>query len=63
MNIDIDRLRIDIKNYYLSAYFTLGLIVALGYCINIDNLTNEEVVDLAIKLGFNLYDYEIRTRW
>ncbi|CDF20836.1 unknown [Clostridium sp. CAG:609] len=62
MNIDIDRLRIDIKNYYLSAYFTLGLIVALGYCINIDNLTNEEVVDLAINLGFNLYDYEIRTR-
>lgn len=62
MNIDIDRLRIDIKNYYLSAYFTLGLIVALGYCINIDNLTNEEVVDLAINLGFNLYDYEIRTK-
>ena len=62
MNIDIDKLRLDIKNYYLSAYFTLGLIVALGYCINIDNLTNEEVVDLAINLGFNLYDYEIRTR-
>lgn len=62
MNIDIDRLRIDIKNYYLSAYFTLGLIVALGYCINIDNLTNEEVVDLAINLGFNLYDYETRSR-
>lgn len=62
MNIDIDRLRIDIKNYYLSAYFTLGLNVTLGYSINIDNLTNEEVVDLAINLGFNLYDYEIRTR-
>ena len=62
MNIDIDRLRIDIKNYYLSAYFTLGLNVTIGYSINIDNLTNAEVVDLAIKLGFNLYDYEIRTR-
>lgn len=62
MNIDIDRLRLDIKNYYLSAYFTLGLIVALGYSINIDNLTNEEVVDLAINLGFNLYDYETRSR-
>ena len=62
MNIDIDKLRLDIKNYYLSAYFTLGLNVTLGYSINIDNLTNEEVVDLAIKLGFNLYDYEIRTR-
>lgn len=62
MNIDIDRLRLDVKNYYLSAYFTLGLNVTLGYSINIDNLTNEEVVDLAIKLGFNLYDYEIRTR-
>lgn len=62
MNIDIDKLRLDVINYYLSAYFTLGLIVALGYSINIDNLTNEEVVDLAINLGFNLYDYEIRTR-
>ena len=62
MNIDIDRLKLDMKNYYLSAYFTLGLNVTLGYSINIDNLTNEEVVDLAIKLGFNLYDYEIRTR-
>lgn len=62
MNIDIDKLRLDVINYYLSAYFTLGLIVTIGYSINIDNLTNEEVVDLAIKLGFNLYDYEIRTR-
>lgn len=62
MNIDIDKLRLDIINYYLSAYFTLGLNVTIGYSINIDNLTNEEVVDLAIKLGFNLYDYEIRTR-
>lgn len=62
MNIDIDRLRIDIKNYYLSAYFTLGLNVTIGYSINIDNLTNEEVVDLAINLGFNLYDYETRSR-
>ncbi len=62
MNIDIDKLRLDVINYYLSAYFTLGLNVTIGYSINIDNLTNEEVVDLAIKLGFNLYDYEIRTR-
>jgi len=63
MNIDIDKLRLDVINYYLSAYFTLGLNVTIGYSINIDNLTNAEVVDLAIKLGFNLYDYEIRTRW
>lgn len=62
MNIDIDKLRLDVINYYLSAYFTLGLNVTLGYSINVDNLTNAEVVDLAIKLGFNLYDYEIRTR-
>lgn len=50
------------KNYYLSAYFTLDLNVTLGYSINVDNLTNEEAVALAIKLGFNLYDYETRTR-
>lgn len=62
MNIDIDKLRLDVINYYLSAYFTLGLNVTIGYSINIDNLTNEEVVDLAIKLGFNLYDYETRSR-
>lgn len=62
MNIDIDKLRLDVINYYLSAYFTLGLNVTIGYSINIDNLTNAEVVDLAIKLGFNLYDYETRTR-
>ena len=62
MNIYIDKLRLDVINYYLSAYFTLGLNVTIGYSINIDNLTNAEVVDLAIKLGFNLYDYEIRTR-
>lgn len=62
MNIDIDKLRLDVINYYLSAYFTLGLNVTLGYSINVDNLTNAEVVDLAINLGFNLYDYEIRTR-
>lgn len=62
MNIDIDKLRLDVINYYLSAYFTLGLNVTIGYSINIDNLTNAEVVDLAIKLGFNLYDYETRSR-
>ena len=62
MNIDIDKLRLDVINYYLSAYFTLGLNVTIGYSINIDNLTNAEVVDLAINLGFNLYDYETRSR-
>lgn len=62
MNIDIVRLRNDLKEYLMGAYFNLDVNIIMGYLINIDNMTNEEILDLCINLGFDISCYEIYTR-
>lgn len=57
--IDINKLKKDLKDYYESAYFTLGYGAALMDSFDLDNLSDEEIIDKAIDNGINLGNYII----
>lgn len=57
--IDINKLKQDLKDYYESAYFTLGYGAALMDSFDIDNLSDEEIINKAIDNGINLENYII----
>lgn len=58
MNIDISRLRKDIYDYYTSAFFC-GFGVAIIGLSDIYKYSDEEIVNFAITLGFNIDNYII----
>ena len=60
MNIDIDSLREDLKNYFGGAMSYNA--IAIMDLIKVENASDNNVIDMAIKNGFNLYDYEIKGR-
>lgn len=55
--IDINKLKKDLKDYYEAAYFTLGYGAALMDSIDIDKLSDEELINKAIDNGLNLENY------
>jgi len=55
--IDINKLKKDLKDYYEAAYFTLGYGAALMDSIDINNLSDEELINKAIDNGLNLENY------
>lgn len=55
--IDINKLKQDLKHYYEAAYFTLGHGAALMDSFDLDNLSDEEIIDKAIDNGINLENY------
>lgn len=55
--IDINKLKQDLKDYYESAYFTLGYGAALMQSFDIDNLSDEEIINKAIDNGLNIENY------
>ena len=57
--IDINKLKQDLKDYYEAAYFTLGYGAALMDLFDLDNLSNEEIINKAIDNGINLENYII----
>lgn len=57
--IDINKLKQDLKDYYESAYFTLGYGAALIDSFDLDNLSDEEIINKAIDNGINLENYII----
>ena len=57
--IDINKLKQDLKNYYEVAYFTLGYGAALIDSFDLDNLSDEEIINKAIDNGINLENYII----
>lgn len=57
--IDINKLKQDLKDYYEAAYFTLGYGAALMDSFDIDNLSDEEIINKAIDNGINLENYII----
>ena len=57
--IDINKLKKDLKNYYEAAYFTLGYGAALMDSIDIDKLSDEELINKAVDNGINLENYII----
>ncbi len=60
MTIDVDSLREDLINYFGTAMQYNKM--AMMDLIKVENASDEEVVNIAMKNGFNIYDYEIRTR-
>ena len=57
--IDINKLKKDLKDYYEAAYFTLGYGAALMDSFDLDNLSDEEIINKAIDNGINLENYII----
>ena len=59
VEIDINKLKQDLKDYYEAAYFTLGYGAALMDSFDLDNLSDEEIISKAIDNGLNIENYII----
>lgn len=57
IEIDINKLKQDLKDYYESAYFTLGYGAALMQSFDLDNLSDEEIINKSIENGLNIENY------
>lgn len=57
VEININKLKQDLKDYYESAYFALGYGAALMESFDIDNLSDEELINKAIDNGLSLENY------
>ena len=57
--IDINKLKQDLKDYYEAAYFTLGYGAALMDSFDNDNLSDEEIINKAAENGVDLEQYTI----
>ena len=62
MTIDIEKLKNDLKNELLGAYYGAGFGGALIESFNLDNMSPEEIVNLALRYGFNLENYKINNQ-
>ena len=56
MNIDYERLREDLKDYFGSA--TVIMPVAIMDVIRVENASEDELVQIARENGFDLSNYE-----
>ena len=61
IEIDINKLKQDLKDYYEAAYFTLGYGAALMQSFDIDNLSDEEIINKAIEIGLNIENYIVNS--
>ncbi len=58
ITIDIDALRNDLIDYFGSA-MTINK-VAMMDLIQVENASDNELVNIALRNGFDLYNYEIK---
>lgn len=58
MNIDFDKLRQDLIDYFGTA-MTMGFGAAIIDLSNIENASNEELINIAKQNGFNINNYVI----
>lgn len=57
--IDINKLKQDLKDYYEAAYFTLGYGAALMDSFDLNNLSDEEIISKAAENSVDLEQYII----
>ena len=57
MDIDLERLRNDLLNYFGSAY-GFGFSIAVLDLSRVEIASEEELIQIAIQNGFNLENYE-----
>lgn len=60
MNIDIDALRQDLITYFGTAMQIYPL--AMIDLTKVEHASDNEIVNMALNNGFNLYDYEIKNK-
>lgn len=58
ITIDIDKLRTDMREECLGAYFGGGFGGALIESFNVDNASPEKLVEMAQRQSINLRNYE-----
>ena len=59
ITIDVDRLRDDMRDECLGAYFGGGFGATLIESFDVDRATPEKLVEMAQNQGINLLDYSI----
>ena len=59
MIIDVDKLREDMRNEDLGAFFGGGFGGALAESVEIERASDEELVDMALQQGIDLRKYEV----
>ena len=59
ITIDIDRLRSDMRDECMGAFFGGGFGGALIESFDVDNASPEELVQMAQRQGINLYNYQV----
>lgn len=59
-NIDFDRLRRDLVNYYESALFVGGFGMAIVDISKVQNASNDELIRIALNNKFDLKKYTIK---
>ncbi len=58
-NIDYDRLRNDLLNYFYSLAFTVNMAAVLE-SDRVKKASPNELINIALENGFNLEDYTIK---
>lgn len=59
VEIDIDKLRKDLVNYYMSGFVVTGLGAAFMEASDVKNASDEELIEMVQKAGFDLRKYII----
>lgn len=59
ITIDVDRLRADMHDECMGAFFGGGFGGALVESFDVDNASPEELVQMAQRQGINLYNYQV----
>ena len=62
MNINFEKLKKDIINYYEGAFFVGGFGAAIFDISKIYNASNEELINIANELNININNYIIKNR-
>ena len=59
MNIDIDKLRKDMLDNCYALYFASDIVAALAETPDIEQASDEDLIEMAQKQGIDLRKYEI----
>ena len=59
VEIDIDRLRKDVENYYMSGFVVTGFGAAFMEASDVSTASDDELIEMAQKAGFDLRKYII----
>lgn len=59
VEIDINKLRKDLENYYMSGFVVTGFGAAFMEATDVKNASDDEIIEMAQKAGFDLRKYII----